>query len=76
MKAQSWRGGITILSLTSALDGVVCRRYVPAAVPQVMIRYPAYRRLGGHQGRSGRVQKIVLPPRFVPLTVQLSRPTR
>jgi hypothetical protein len=31
---------------------------------------PLYRRLGGPQGRSGRVQKISLPPGFDPRTVQ------
>jgi hypothetical protein len=33
-------------------------------------RYPLYRRLGGPQGRSGRVPKILPPPRFDPGTVQ------
>jgi hypothetical protein len=33
-------------------------------------RYPLYRRLRGSQGRSGRVQKISLPPGFGPRTVQ------
>jgi len=30
---------------------------------------PTYRRLGGPQGWSGRVQKILLPPEFEPWTV-------
>jgi hypothetical protein len=34
-------------------------------------RYPLYRRLGGPQGRYGRVLKISLPPRFDPRAVQL-----
>ena len=34
------------------------------------IRYPSYRRLGGPQGRSGRVRKISPPPGFDPRTVQ------
>jgi hypothetical protein len=33
-------------------------------------RYPLYRRLGGPQGRSGRVQKISPPPGFDHRTVQ------
>ena len=35
-----------------------------------MTRYPLYRRLGGTQGRSGRVRKISPPPEFDPRTVQ------
>jgi hypothetical protein len=46
------------LSLTSALDVVGGQRHVPAALPTGMIQYPLYRRLGGTQGRSGRVRKI------------------
>jgi hypothetical protein len=33
----------------------------PAALPSGMTRYPLYRRLGGPQGRSGRVRKISPP---------------
>jgi len=33
-------------------------------------RFPLYRRLGGPQGRSGRVRKISLPSGFDPRTVQ------
>jgi len=33
-------------------------------------RYPLYRRLGGHQGRSGRLRKISPPTGFDPRTVQ------
>ena len=46
------------LSLTSALDGLCGQHQAPAALPLVKIRYPLYRRLGGPQGRSGRVRKI------------------
>ena len=42
------------LSLTSALDGVGGQRRAPATLP----RYSLYRRLGGAQGRSGRISKI------------------
>jgi len=34
-------------------------------------RYPTYRRLGGPQGRSGRVPKISPPLEFNPRTIQL-----
>jgi len=33
------------------------QRHAPAALPLGKTRYPLYRRLGGLQGRSGRVQK-------------------
>ena len=36
----------------------------------VKTRYPLYRKLGGPQGRSGQVRKILPPPRFDPRTVQ------
>ena len=44
--------------------------HAPADLPLRKTRYPLYRRLGGSQGRSGRVQKISLPPGFDPRTVQ------
>ena len=47
-----------------------CQRHAPAALPPGKARYPLYRRLGGSQGRFGRVRKISLPPRFDPRTVQ------
>jgi hypothetical protein len=34
------------------------------------IRYPLYRRLGGRQGQSGQVRKILPPPGLDPQTVQ------
>jgi len=49
------------LSLTSALDGVGGQRHAPAVLPPEKTRYPLYRRLGGPQGRSGRVGKISPP---------------
>jgi len=58
------------LPLTSALDGVGGQRHGPAALRPEMTRYPLYRRLGGPQGRSGRVRKISPPPGFDPRTVQ------
>ena len=58
------------LSLTSSLGGVSGQRHAPAVFPPGRSRYPLYRRLGGPQGRSGRVPKIVLPPPgFDPRTV-------
>ena len=41
-----------------------------AVLPPGKTRYPLYRRLGGPQGRSGRVRKIPPPPGFDPRTVQ------
>ena len=38
--------------------------------PSRFTRYALYRRLGGPQGRSGRVRKISPPPGFDPRTVQ------
>ena len=46
------------------------QHHAPAALPPVKTRYPLYRRLGGPQGRSGRVRKISPPPGFDPRTVQ------
>ena len=39
-------------------------RHAPAALPPVKTRYPYYGRLGGSQGRPGRVWKISPPPGF------------
>ena len=59
----------TLLS-TSALDGVGCQRQASAALPPGKTRYSLYRRLGGLQGRSGRVLKISPPSRFDPRSLQ------
>jgi hypothetical protein len=40
------------------------QHHAPAALPPGNIPYPLYRRLGGPQGRSGRVWKISPPPGF------------
>ena len=74
------------LSLTSALDGVGGQRHAPAALPPGKTRYPMYRRLGGAQGRSGRVRKISphhrdsIPgpssPQRVTIPTELSRPLK
>ena len=50
--------------------GVGGQRHAPAVLPMGKTRYPLYRRLGGPQGRSRRVRKISLSPRFDPRTVQ------
>jgi hypothetical protein len=53
------------LSLTLALDGGVCSTPRPGRfTPWKETRYPLYRRLGGPQGRSGRLRKISPPPVF------------
>jgi hypothetical protein len=49
------------------MDG---QRQAPAALTPGKTRYPLYRRLGGPQGRSGRVRKVSHPPVFDPRTVQ------
>ena len=46
------------------------KRHAPAALPPGKTRYPLYRRLGGPQGRSGRVRKISPQPEFDPRTAQ------
>jgi hypothetical protein len=46
------------------------QRHALAALPPRMTQYPLYRRLGGPQGRSGRVLNISPPPGFDPRTVQ------
>jgi len=46
------------------------QRHAPAALPPGMNRYPLYRRLGGPQGRSGRVRKISSLPEFDTRIVQ------
>ena len=50
--------------------GVGGQCHTPATLPPGKTRYPMYRRLGGHQGQSGQVQKISLPQGFDPRTVQ------
>ena len=50
--------------------GVGGQRHAPAALPPGKTRYPLYRRLGGLQGRSGRVRKISGPPGFYSRNVE------
>ena len=57
------------LSLISALDGVGGQRHAPAALSPGKTRYPLYRRLCGHECRSGRKRKFRPPPGFNPRIV-------
>jgi hypothetical protein len=50
--------------------GVSAQRHGLAALPPEKTRYLLYRRLGGPQGRSGRVWEISPPTGFDPRTVQ------
>ena len=50
--------------------GVGGQHHALAALPPGNTRYPLYRRLGGPQGRSGRVRKTSPPPELDPRTVQ------
>ena len=49
--------------------GVGGQRHAPAALLLGRTQYPLYRRLGGLQGRSGKVRKILPPPGFDPPNV-------
>jgi hypothetical protein len=51
--------------------GVGGQLHAPAVLPPGITHYPLYRRLGGPQGRSGRVLKISPPQGFDSRTVQL-----
>jgi len=50
--------------------GVGGQRHAPAALAPGKTRYPLFRRLGGPQGRSGRMRKISPQPGFHPRIVQ------
>ena len=50
--------------------GVGGQRHALAALPPGKTQYPLYRRLGGPQGRSGRVRKISPLLGFDPRTFQ------
>jgi hypothetical protein len=71
-KAQRGSRGIAPLFLLfSALDGGGWSTSRPGRfTPGKESRYPLYRRLGGPQGRSGRVRKISPPLGLDPRTVQ------
>jgi hypothetical protein len=75
MKAQTGSTSIAILFPSPRFQmGWVVNATTQAALPSRMTRYPLYRRLGGPQGRSGRVREISSPPWSDPRTVQ-PRPT-
>jgi hypothetical protein len=62
---------ISTLSLTLALDRGGWSTTRPGRfTPGKETRYPMYRKLGGPQGRSGRLRKISPPPGFDPRTVK------
>ena len=63
-------GKFPLEQTTKAQMGVGDQRQAPAALPPEKTRYPLYRRLGGPQGRYGRVRKISPPPGFDPQNVQ------
>ena len=50
--------------------GVDGQHHTPAALPLGKTRYPLYKRLGGFQGWSGQVQKILPSLGFDPWTIQ------
>jgi len=50
--------------------GWVVNATAPAALPPGKTQYLWYRRLGGHQSRSGLVRNISPPPGFDPRTFQ------
>jgi hypothetical protein len=60
----------SIFSLISALDGSEWSTPRPGRFNPRKEPAPIYRRLGGPQGRSGRVRKISPLPEFDPRTVQ------
>jgi hypothetical protein len=71
MKAQRWSRGITVLSLTSALDGDGWSLPRPGYFTlREETRYPLYRRLGGPHGQCRQVLKISTPLGFDPRAVQ------
>ena len=70
-KAQRGSRCIALLFLQLRRQiGVGGQRHAPAALPPGKSRYSLYRRLGGPQGRSGRMRKISPPPGFDPRTIQ------
>jgi hypothetical protein len=59
-------------SLTLTPGRMGGQRYAQTALPPRNTRYPMYRRLGGPQGRAGRVRTISSSPEFDPGAVQLA----
>jgi hypothetical protein len=70
-KAQRRSRGVALtLSLTLAADWGGWSVPHPGRFTPGKTWYPMHRRLGGPQGRSGQVQKILPQPGFDPWTVQ------
>ena len=57
------------LSFTSVLDGLGGQHQATTDLFPGMTRYQLHRRLGGLQGRSGRVRKISSTPGLEPRTI-------
>ena len=63
--------GIPLLFLNHGTrSGEVSASGPGRSLPPVKARYPLHRKLGGSQGRFGRVRKILTPPGFDPRTVK------
>jgi hypothetical protein len=69
MHAQCGGGGYNPFAF-SALERGGYSAQAPAALPPGKTRYPLYRKLGGPQGRSGRVRKLSPPSGLESQTVQ------
>jgi len=67
------------LSFTSALDGVGCHHFAPAALPREGTRYPLCSWVGGPYSRWGRLRRIArteIPSPDRPALSQLLYPLR
>jgi len=69
MKAQKGSRLTGLLFITSTLDEGEWPNPHPGRFTPGKTQYSLYRRLGGHQGSSGWVRNILLPPAFHPGTV-------
>ena len=72
-KGRGVEGGVEVQFYTFFNPGTRwggCQRYAPRALPSGRTRYPLYMRLGGPQGRFGRVRKISPTLGFDPRNVQ------
>ena len=64
-------GGIELHAFLTQLPGRMAMRYSRCGfTPGKKTRYPLYKRVVGHQARSGQVRKISPPPGFDPQTCQ------
>jgi len=69
MKVQMGSRVTSLLFITSTLDGGEWPNPRPGRFTPGKTHYSLYRRLGGHQGISGWVHNILLPPAFHPGTI-------